>query len=133
MSQIEELMKRALKAPTGSDRKDLALFAKIRKKASVEDVPLLLDTMRSEQANFWVREMLAEPACALGGPKALPPLLEAFRMNEEERHDNDSFAVHLIDMVEEQPAESAAALKAVVEQGDEELTPIAVWLLEYCS
>ncbi|MCP3974118.1 MAG: hypothetical protein GY720_06465 [bacterium] len=130
---MEELVQRALEVPTGSMKRDLALFAEIRRAASRSDVPLLLETMQSDRANFWIREMLAEPACDLGGPKALPELLGAFAANTAEGHDNDSFSVHLIGLVEEEPAASAAVLSEIIEEGDADLRPIAGWLLEYCS
>ncbi len=76
MSHIEELVERALEVPTESMESDLALFGEIRKIASANDVPILLEAMKSDRANFWIREMLAEPVCGLGGPGDLPELLD---------------------------------------------------------
>ena len=69
MSQIDELVQKTLELPTDSIESDLALFAEIPKTAAAGDVSLLLGEMKSDRANFWIREMLAETVCVLGGPR----------------------------------------------------------------
>jgi hypothetical protein len=69
VSQIDELVQKTLELPTDSIESDLAFFAEIRKTAGADDVSLLLEATKSDRANFWIREVLAETVCFLGGPR----------------------------------------------------------------
>jgi hypothetical protein len=132
---ISELVEKVLQSSVETDGLDstLTAFAEIRDHATIRDLPLLLEALRSDRSNFWVREMLAEPIAALGGPAVLPDLLRAFQTNIEEGHDNDTFSHHLIELVEEQPVASAAILRSLQSINDNDLQATAAWLLEFTN
>ena len=43
----------------------LEAFQRLKESATKEDLPVLLDFLRSERNDFWIRELLAEPICDL--------------------------------------------------------------------
>lgn len=111
----------------------LRFFEEIAAIASIDDIPVLLDALLSEKADFWTREMLAGPLCRLGGPELLKPLLTAFDRSRADGHDNDSFNVCLWELVESAPDESANVLRGLREQTPEISDHTIDWLLEFCS
>lgn len=134
MASVDELVESALRFADGDEVEDvLGVFALIRSRASHDDLPILLSALCSDRSDFWVREMLAEPIADLGGPGVLPELLCAYERNREDGHDNDSFTIHLIDLVEQNPDESRTVLRRIIDTGDADLRPDAEWLLKYCA
>jgi hypothetical protein len=77
--------------------------------------------------------MLAEPIAFLGGPGVLPELLRAYERNREGGHDNDSFTINLIDLVELNPEESGDVLRRIMDSESADLRPAAEWLLQYSA
>ncbi len=102
MGRIDDLLESVLGLQTDIDDLDatIAAYAEIGARATVEDLPKLLETLRSDRSDFFVREMLAAPIAALGGPSVLEELLTAFQRNHAEGHDNDGMSLHLIELVE---------------------------------
>ena len=111
----------------------LSEFEQLKASVTENDLPLLLQTIKSETCGFWVRELLSEPIIDLAGAKALPELFVALQKNYEEGHDNDSFAAFLMDLAESDPI---GVKKQLVKMGKtaspSELKDIN-WLLEHCQ
>lgn len=81
-------------------------FNLLNENATELDLPVLVQTLRSDDAVFWVRELLAEPVLRIGGPQLLPEVLRAREKNSREGHDNDSLNALLADFAEETPLRS---------------------------
>lgn len=124
MTRVEELIEGVLQFP--ADGRDvgemLRMCADIRAQATIEDLPLLLRRLDSDRSDFLVREMLSEPVADLGGPTVLPELLRAYERNRADGHDNDSFVIHLIDLVELNPGESADLLSRILDSEERTFT-----------
>lgn len=111
----------------------LEAFKKLDSQVTETDAPILLAALESETSDFWIRELLAEPIIRLSGVKALPKLMTALRRNFEEGHDNDGFALSLIELAESDPDHVREQLHSLAANaGKAELKDIE-WLLEYCS
>ena len=67
--------------------------------ATNEDLPELVEALRSERNNFWTRELLAEPIACLGGPNVLRQLFDAKEKNYNDGHDNDSLNFFLTEIL----------------------------------
>jgi hypothetical protein len=134
MPSIDELVQTVLRFADGDEIEGiLGVYAQIRAQASLEDLPILLNALQSDRGDFWVREMLAEPIAYLGGPGVLPELLRAYERNREGGHDNDSFTINLIDLVELNPEESGDVLRRIMDSESADLRPAAEWLLQYSA
>ena len=116
MGRIDDLLESVLGLQYDIDDLDaiLAAYAEIGARATVEDLPKLLETPRSDRSDFFVREMLAAPIAALGGPSVLEELLAAFQRNYAEGHDTDGMSLHLIELVEADPASAANELERLL-------------------
>lgn len=57
----------------------LEALEKLKLAATKEDLPQLLDALKSNRSDFWVRELLSEPVSNLGGSKYLPELFDALQ------------------------------------------------------
>ena len=91
----------------------LKAFDKLCKEVTDEDLPILLEAIQSERISFGVREWLAKPIIKLAGLSSLQVLLRALRMNYEAGHDNDSFQVLLVGLVEENKKDARRQLKKI--------------------
>lgn len=108
-------------------------FKDLDSRVTNEDVPILLAALESERSDFWVRELLAQPIIRLSGAQALPELMTALRRNFEEGHDNDGFALFLIELAESDPDSVRGELQRLsATAGNAQLKDIQ-WLLEYCT
>ncbi|CAB5098358.1 hypothetical protein D3OALGA1CA_1262 [Olavius algarvensis associated proteobacterium Delta 3] len=106
---------------------------RINKCASKEDLPQLLNLLKSEKNNFWVRELLAEPICDLGGSEFLEELFDASLLNEQEGHDNDSFNHFLTEIADSEPEKCKAKLNQLLAQPNFKHKEKATWLLQFCE
>src|SRR4051812_38945241 len=81
---------------------DVVLEAHERLKAVAtnEDLPTLVEELKSERNDFWTRELLAEPIAYLGGSHYLPDLFDALDRNYRDGHDNDSLNLFLTEMAD---------------------------------
>lgn len=109
----------------------LAALDRVNAAVTPEDLPLLLETLRLPRNNFWTRELLAEPVAEAGGIAAFPDLLDAFALNTEEGHDNDSFRVILLGMVEEKPEVFRPELERMLAEPGFQHRKLAEWLLSF--
>lgn len=108
-------------------------FQRLKSSVTAQDLPVLLQALKSNTSNFAVRELLAEPIIDLAGVKALPELMAAFRKNFEEGHDNDTFQALLIDLVEADREGARVALRTLAEQASKDELEDIDWLLEFCQ
>jgi len=111
----------------------LEAFQRLKESATKEDLPVLLDFLRSERNDFWIRELLAEPICDLGGSQCLPELFDAYDLNEEDGHDNDGFNAYLIDLAFSEPENCKAKLLELLSHQNFKHKDIAIWLIGYCD
>lgn len=119
---------------TGSDvDAQLEAFSKLNESATENDLPVLLEAIKSETSNFWVRELLSEPIIKLAGSKAIPELMAAFQKNFEEGHDNDDFQLFLAELAEEDPSGVRTALEKLATTASKSELENINWLLEYCQ
>lgn len=108
-------------------------FQKLKSSVTAQDLPVLLQALKSNTSNFAVRELLAEPIIDLAGVTALPELMAAFRKNFEEGHDNDTFQVLLIDLAEADREGARAALHKLAERANKDELEDIDWLLKFCQ
>ena len=101
--------------------------------ATEEDLPELVDALRSERNNFWTRELIAEPIAFLGGSDSLRELFDAKDKNYKDGHDNDSLNFFLTEIADAKPAECRAELESLMESPDFPHRSYAEWLLEFCK
>ena len=101
--------------------------------ATQEDLPELVEALRSERNNFWTRELLAEPIAYLGGSDSLRELFEAKDKNQKDGHDNDSLNFFLTEIADAEPAACMAKLESLMESPDFPHRNYAKWLLEFCK
>jgi len=109
----------------------LEAFYRLNDEASVEDLPLLLEAIKSPKNNFWTRELLSEPIARLGGSKVLEPLFAAFAANVEDGHDNDGFSAFLIEIAESETDQCIAECNRLLAQPSFEHGDLARWLLTF--
>jgi HEAT repeat protein len=81
--------------------------------------------------NFCAREAAVVPVVRLAGLRALPELLDALRLGEQEGHDNDGPATLICDLVQENPAEAAPLLLTMLRAEDPARRAHAAWLLGF--
>ena len=126
-----QLLEAVLEFPDVDNDLNRALrgYAGLRDVATQADLPLLIETLGSSRADFWVREMLAEVIAPLGGPAVLPELVWAYERNRADGHDNDLFTHVLVELVEADKAGSESVLSRIAA---EEGAPPVEWLLEAC-
>jgi hypothetical protein len=119
---------------TGDDvDAQLEAFDQLNASVTEQDLPVLTEAMKSETSNFWVRELLAEPICRLGGAKAISELMAALRRNFDEGHDNDGFQAFLADLAESDPIGVRAELEKLRKTANKAELEDIQWLLEFCQ
>jgi len=96
--------------------------------ATKEDLPELVDALRSERNNFWTRELLAEPIAYLGGSDILGELFDAKDKNYNEGHDNDSLNFFLTEIAAAERTACRAKLESLIESPDFPHRNCARWL-----
>ena len=111
----------------------LANFEELKRISTIANLPVLIAAMQSEQSDFWLRELLAEPITRLGGCDYLPILFDALEKGEDEGHDNDSFCFFLIEMAEADPILCRKKLETMIATRGHKHREISEWLLEFCS
>ena len=118
---------------TGHDvEAQLEAFNKLNSLVTENDLPVLLEAIKSETSNFLVRELLSEPIINLAGAKAIPELMAALQNNFAEGHDNDGFQLFLTELAEEDPKGVRAALEKLAKTATNAELDNINWLLEYC-
>lgn len=90
-----------------------------------------LYALLTEKGNLCAREAAVAPVIRLAGLRALPQLLDALRLGEEEGHDNDGPATLIADLVQEDPAAAEPLLSSMLRGEDPARRAQAVWLLGF--
>ena len=111
----------------------LAAFDRLKKAAKEEDLPQLIELLKSEKNDFWTRELLAEPICYLGGIKYLVDLFDALELNKQEGHDNDSFLHFLTEIAASVPEGCRQSLMSLLQESNFRYKKVAEWLLTFCK
>jgi hypothetical protein len=101
--------------------------------ATKEDLPELVEALKSERNNFWTRELIAEPIAYLGGSDSLRELFNAKDKNHKDGHDSDSLNFFLTEIADAEPAACKAKLESLMESPDFPHRNYAKWLLEFCK
>lgn len=113
--------------------KKLEAFACLKAMATVNDLPQLIDAIKSERNDFWTRELLSDPISDLGGVDCLAELFDALKRNEDEGHDNDGFSHHLMEIAWADPAGCKRKLQELMFTDEFAHKETAQWLLEFCE
>ena len=111
----------------------LQAFERLKACATEEDLPRLVELLKSEKNDFWVRELLSEPISDLGGTKYLVELFDALEINEKEGHDNDGFNHFLTEIAWSDPEGCKAKLSELLAEKDFRHQEVAKWLLTFCE
>jgi HEAT repeat protein len=83
--------------------------------------------------DFFVREAAAVPIARLEGLRALPQLLHALEIGEEEGHDNDGLSAVVTDLVWANPEEAALTLLRMICGPSERQRSDAAWLWGFAA
>jgi bilin biosynthesis protein len=83
--------------------------------------------------DFFVREAAAVPIARLEGLRALPQLLHALQLGEEEGHDNDGLSSVVEGLVSANPEEAAPALLRMIRGPSERQRSDSAWLWGYAA
>ena len=111
----------------------LASFERLKDAAKEEDLPQLIELLKSDKNNFWTRELLAEPICYLGGTTYLVDLFDALELNKQEGHDNDSFLHFLTEIAASVPEGCRQSLMSLLQESNFRYKKVAEWLLTFCK
>jgi bilin biosynthesis protein len=84
-------------------------------------------------ADFFVREAAAAPIARLEGLRALPQLLHALHLGEDEGHDNDGLSSIVTDLVWANPEEAAPTLLEMICGSLERQREDAAWLWGFAA
>lgn len=110
----------------------LASFERLKNAAKEEDLSRLIELLKSEKSDFWVRELLSEPICELGGTKYLDDLFDALELNKQEGHDNDLFLHFLTELAETDTEGCRQSLMNLLQNPEFKHKEAAEWLLSFC-
>jgi hypothetical protein len=111
----------------------LDAFERLKAATTKNDLPQLIDAIKSFRNDFWIRELLSEPISDLGGADYLPELFDALQKNLEEGHDNDGFHHHLMEIAWFEPVKCKQVLLGLLANEDFIHRETAQWLLEFCE
>ena len=111
----------------------LASFERLKSAAKEEDLPRLIELLKSEKSDFWVRELLSEPICDLGGTKYLVDLFDALELNKQEGNDNDTFHHFLTEIAWSDPEGCRQSLMTLLKNPEFKHKETAEWLLLFCD
>jgi len=78
-----------------------------------------LHRLMAKDKSFFVREAAAFPIARLEGLRALPKLLHALKLGENDGHDNDGLVALISDLVSAHPEEAAPILLQMVRSRSE--------------
>ncbi len=92
-----------------------------------------LHQLLSQSKNFFVREAAAVPIARLEGLRALPQLLRALELGQEEGHDNDGLVSVISDLVWTNPEEAAPVLLKMIKDPSERSRRNAAWLWGFAA
>ncbi|MFV7666713.1 hypothetical protein [Shewanella sp. BJSY2023SW005] len=111
----------------------LEAFERLKASVTEGDLPRLVELLKSERNDFWVRELLSDPISDLGGTKYLLELFDALELNEREGHDNDGFNHCLTEIAWSDPKGCKKELASLLAQPNFRHREVAEWLLTFCE
>jgi hypothetical protein len=106
---------------------------RINKLATEEDLPQLVDALKSQKSNFWIRELLSQPISEIGKAKYLDELFDAMLKNYDDGHDNDGLAFFLSEIASIEPIGCRAKLIDLALIPNYRHLGYVHWLLEFCE
>ncbi|WP_395751930.1 hypothetical protein [Prosthecobacter sp.] len=114
---------------------DEVLEAQARLKAAVcaDDLPVLLDALKSPENTFWSRELIAELVAKTGGVDCLEDLLDALEAGAAQGHDNDGLQGSLIELARRDPEECRSKLLELKTGQKSKNQESIEWLLDFVS
>ena len=92
-----------------------------------------LHQLLAKGRDFFVREAAAVPIARLEGLRALPQLLHALQLGEEEGHDNDGLGSVVSDLVWANPEEAAPVLLQMIRAPSGRHRSDSAWLWGYAA
>jgi hypothetical protein len=110
--------------------KCVAAAARLHKESTSEDVPALLELLRT--GDFFEREAAAWPLAEISGVAHLFELLRAYEKGFEEGHDNDGFTAALLEIPALHPSDARSELSKLTGAANDPIRAHCVWLLEFC-
>lgn len=116
--------------PTGGSQPTPA-GDRLRDEATVDDIPKLLELLRSNNAHL--RDLAVMPLVELAGPRVLAELFEALQRDMDEGRSDDSFCGALMHLPELFPDETREVLLHLRKGGSESMRENSEWLLQYCG
>lgn len=104
------------------------IIGQVANEAHIPDLYALL-----QSDDFFIRETVAEPLARLEGVKALPALLEALTRGVADGQDNDGLSTTVIGVLEENAADVAPLLLAMLQAEDATTRAHAAWGLGFVT
>jgi HEAT repeat protein len=92
-----------------------------------------LHLLMAKDKSFFVREAAAFPIARLEGLRALPKLLVALKLGEDDGHDNDGLVAVISDLVLAHPEEAAPILLRMIRSRSERERSDAAWLWGFAA
>lgn len=83
--------------------------------------------------DFFIREAAAVPIARMEGLRALPQLLHAKKLGEDDGHDNDGLVDLIIDLVSDHTEEASAILFQMIQSPSERERSDAAWLWGFAA
>lgn len=111
----------------------LQAFSEIKEMVTKNDLPFMIDLLKSDKNDFWTRELLGEIIIDHEGVDYLDDLFEAYDQNKKEGYDNDTFSTDLADLAELRPNECSSKIKELLSGKDYLHKDTAEWLLQFCK
>ncbi|WP_395738817.1 hypothetical protein [Prosthecobacter sp.] len=124
---------RFIRQASNEGEEDVVLEAFHRVKAAIciDDLPLLLEAMKSPDNNFWSRELIAELVAETGGLDCLEELLDALDAGFAEGHDNDGLQGFLTELAEREPEKCRSKLLELKARQNAKNHESIDWLLTF--
>jgi len=116
-----------------SDDKDRAMRARERIAAVRDREHLESLRARLEDEDAFVREAAAEPLIAMQGVQVIPELVQALNRGADQGHDNDTLASLVADLVTQDPAAAAPAIRALLADPEPRLRARGAWMAGFAS
>ena len=111
----------------------LEAFERLKAITTKNDLSQLVDAIKSERNDFWIRELLSDLISDLGGADYLTELFDALQKNYEEGHDNDAFHHQLMEIAWAEPTKCRQKLLELMATDGFVHKEAAQWLLAFCE
>ncbi|WP_395742928.1 hypothetical protein [Prosthecobacter sp.] len=109
----------------------LEAYERVKAAVCIDDLPLLLEAMKSPENNFWSRELIALLVAEIGGLDCLEDLLEALAAGFADGHDNDGLQSDLTELAEREPEKCRRKLLELKARPNFKNQEAVEWLLTF--